>query len=41
VLTHEVGHGLGFQSFTDESTGQLFLGFPDQWTRFQSDNQLG
>jgi hypothetical protein len=40
VLTHEVGHGLGFQSFADESTGELFLGFPDQWTRFQGDNQL-
>jgi len=41
VLTHEVGHGLGFQNFADDLTGQLFLGFPDQWTRFQGDNQLG
>ena len=41
VLTHEVGHGVGFQSFTDESTGQMFLGFPDQWSRFQGDNELG
>lgn len=40
VLTHEVGHGLGFQTFTDESTGALFLGFPDQWTRFLGDNLL-
>jgi hypothetical protein len=41
VLTHEVAHGLGFQTFADGLTGQLFLGLPDQWTRFQSDNQLG
>lgn len=40
VLTHEVGHGLGFQTFSDESTGELFLGFPDQWTRFLGDNLL-
>lgn len=40
VLTHEVGHGLGFQTFTDGSTGELFLGFPDQWTRFLGDNLL-
>lgn len=41
VLTHEVGHGLGFQTFSDDNTGQLFLGFPDQWSRFLGDNQLG
>lgn len=41
VLTHEVGHGLGFQNFADDATGTLFLGFPDQWTRFQQDNLLG
>lgn len=40
VLTHEVGHGLGFQTFADESSGELFLGFPDQWTRFLGDNAL-
>ena len=40
VLTHEVAHGLGFQNFANDLTGELFLGLPDQWTRFQSDNQL-
>lgn len=41
VLTHEVGHGVGFQNFADDASGQFFAGFPDQWTRFQGDNQLG
>lgn len=41
VLTHEVGHGVGFQNFANDLTGELFLGFPDQWTRFQGDNELG
>jgi hypothetical protein len=41
VLTHEVAHGLGFQNFADDLSGRLFLGLPDQWTRFQSDKQLG
>jgi hypothetical protein len=40
VLLHEVGHGLGFQNFADDATGQNFLGFPDQWSRFQRDNAL-
>ena len=40
VLLHEVGHGLGFQNFADDETGQNFLGFPDQWSRFQRDNVL-
>lgn len=41
VLTHEVGHGLGFQNFADDLSGQLFGGLPDHWTRFQQDNLLG
>ena len=40
VLLHEVGHGLGFQNFADDQSGQLFLGYPDQWSRFQRDNAL-
>ncbi|MDX1480241.1 MAG: PA domain-containing protein [Woeseiaceae bacterium] len=40
VLLHEVGHGLGFQNFADDETGQNLLGFPDQWSRFQRDNLL-
>ena len=41
VLTHEVGHGVGFQDFGNETTGAFFLGFPDQWSRFLGDNLLG
>ncbi len=41
VLTHEVGHGLGFQNFADDATGEHFLGYPDQWSRFLGDNLLG
>ena len=41
VLTHEVGHGLGFQTFASVSNGSLLLGFPDQWTRFLGDNLIG
>ncbi len=41
VLLHEVGHGLGFQNFVDDATGQNFLGYPDQWSRFERDNLLG
>lgn len=40
VLLHEVGHGLGFQNFADDASGANFLGFPDQWSRFQRDNVL-
>ena len=29
VLLHELGHGLGFLTFVDESTGQEFLNTPD------------
>ena len=29
TLLHEVGHGLGFISFVDESTGSYLQGFPD------------
>lgn len=32
TLLHELGHGLGFQSFFDNSTGQLFQGRPDVYT---------
>ena len=41
TLAHEVGHGLGFQNFADDNTGQNFFGFPDHWSRFQRDNLLG
>lgn len=41
VLVHELGHGLGFQNFANDFTGENFLGFPDQWSRFQYDNLIG
>jgi hypothetical protein len=28
TLLHELGHGLGFQTFTDESTGEFLAGLP-------------
>ena len=41
VLLHEVGHGLGFQNFVNDAAGSNFLGYPDQWSRFERDNLLG
>ncbi len=42
VLLHELGHGLGFQSFTDEDTGQqagsVTGRFPSIYDRFLFDN---
>ncbi|MBL8182921.1 MAG: hypothetical protein JNL64_15085, partial [Blastocatellia bacterium] len=37
VLLHEMGHGLGFSSFVNGSTGALNSGFPDIYTRFMFD----
>ncbi|MDQ1813333.1 peptidase [Massilia sp. CCM 9210] len=37
VLLHELAHGLGFQNFTDESTGEFFLGTPSIWDYFLVD----
>ncbi len=34
VLQHEMGHGLGFQTFTNGSTGAQSGGFPSIWDRF-------
>jgi hypothetical protein len=38
VLLHELGHGLGFQTFTDE-TGAEFFGVPSVWDHFLVDNR--
>lgn len=38
VLLHEFGHGLGFQSFTNEETGALNSGFPSAFDHFLFDN---
>ena len=39
VLLHEIAHGLGFQSFTDEETGEQFDGLPSIWDFFLIDNR--
>ena len=46
VLLHELGHGLGFSSFTNEETGALFAGSsgvpsPSIYDRFLLDNSTG
>ncbi len=38
VLLHEFGHGLGFQTFTDESTGAYFADLPSIWDYFIYDD---
>lgn len=39
VLLHELGHGLGFQTFTDEESGEFFLGIPSIWDYYLTDNR--
>jgi hypothetical protein len=34
VLQHEMGHGLGFQTFTNGSTGAFNGGFPSVWDHY-------
>ena len=41
VLTHEFGHGLGFSTFTDGSTGAQVLGLPSIWDDFLLDTSTG
>lgn len=41
VLLHEIGHGLGFSTLADESTGNWFSGLPDAYGRLIRDNSLG
>jgi PA domain/Domain of unknown function (DUF4214) len=38
VLLHELSHGLGFQSFTDETTGAQPSNFPTIYDKFLRDN---
>lgn len=40
VLLHEMGHGLGFQTFTDEANGAYYAGTPSIWDHYLLDNQL-
>jgi hypothetical protein len=37
VLTHEFGHGLGFQTFTSGASGAFLAGFPSAWDHFLRD----
>ena len=41
VLLHEFGHGLGFQTFTNGTTGAFNTGFPTIYDRFLVDNSTG
>lgn len=44
VFMHELAHGLGFQNFNDEATGETFAGipnFPDSNTALTRDNVFG
>ena len=38
VLLHEFAHGLGFQTYTDDATGELLEGIPSIWDYFLLDN---
>ena len=41
VVTHEIGHGLGFANQITEADGQLTVGLPDIYLNFQKDNTTG
>jgi PA domain len=41
VLTHEFAHGLGFQTFTNGSSGAQLAGFPSIWDDFLLDTSTG
>jgi hypothetical protein len=39
VLLHEMAHGLGFQTFTDDETGEQANGIPSIWDYYLVDNR--
>jgi len=39
VLLHEMAHGLGFQTFTDDESGEQFFGIPSVWDYHLTDNR--
>ncbi|MBI5444553.1 MAG: peptidase [Deltaproteobacteria bacterium] len=41
VLLHEMGHGLGFQTFTSGTTGAYFSSFPSAYDHFLRDASTG
>jgi hypothetical protein len=38
TLLHEMGHGLGFQTFTNGQTGAQLAGYPSVWDHYLLDN---
>ena len=41
VVLHELGHGLGFITFVDDTTGEKFLGFDDVFMLQLEDHSTG
>jgi hypothetical protein len=41
VLLHEFAHGLGFQTYTDDQSGELLAGIPSIWDYFLLDTSTG
>lgn len=41
TLLHEMGHGLGFQTFTNGISGAQLAGYPAAWDHFLLDNTTG
>jgi hypothetical protein len=41
VLTHEFAHGLGFQTYSNGSTGAQLAGYPSVWDFFLTDSSTG
>jgi PA domain len=41
TILHEYGHGLGFLSFANEATGELFDGLPSIWEHYMVDGKTG
>jgi hypothetical protein len=39
VLLHEIAHGLGFQSFTDDQTGEQYENLPSVWDYYLVDSR--
>jgi hypothetical protein len=40
VLLHELAHGLGFQTFTDDATGAEIMDIPSVWDHYLLDNRI-
>lgn len=41
TLLHELGHGLGFATFTRGNTGAMLAGYPSVWDHYLMDNMTG